>query len=404
MTRYSPSMSATVAGGPGLEWITAEITLDESWSPFCQGSIVIPMPDASTYAALDPREDARVRMLWRQSFVASERVTSVTRDFGGGKLSRLTTAYSGSRVAAISSTYGVPLNGFGMRGGSSRRFDLAVRGRIPNYRERTLTIELQGDEVLLRDYSIVDVAPYQPGTTSVRQIVVAVLSRIGATLVPGTADGVIDAAASAWEPGVSGWDYLAPLVQKAGLRLWCDERRNWYLTSDTVSVPGNVVLSESRNLTNASGATRRDSDDWCDAVVVKYSWTDPATNTQQVRFDTASTSGYSKVKTVEYDTPYPGSGAAARILARALNKGQTLDLAAVSDFTAEPGVAFMAGLATGDASGSISAVTWTLPDNEMRLGTRGVIDVPPSAWANLPTGNRWIDSPAGQTWANEVIA
>jgi len=403
VTRYAPSMSATVAGGPGLDWRAAEVTLDESWSPFVQGRITIPMPDAETFAALDPRQDARVRMLWRQSFVASERVSSVTEAVAGGRLSALTAAYAGSRASSVSADYGTPLNGFGMRGGSTRRFDLAVRGRIPNYRDRTLTIELQGDEMLLQDYALVDTAPYLPGTTSVRQLVVAVLSRIGATLTPGTADGAIDSAASAWNPGVSGWDYLAPLVQKAGLRLWCDERRNWNLTTDTVAVPRVLALSDARNVTDGSASTSRDAADWCDAVVVKYAWTDAA-GVQQTRYDTAATPGYSKVQTIEYSTPYPGPGAAARILARALNKGQTLDLTAISDFDAEPGVTFIAELSTGDQGGAISSVTWTLPDNEMRLGTRGVSDISPAAWDFLPAGNRWNDSPVGQTWTNEVIA
>lgn len=404
MTRYAPSMTAAVADGPGLRWTSAEVTLDESWSPFVQGRLTIPMPDAATYAALDPRNDARVRMLWRQSFVASERVSALTAEHGGGQLSALTAAYAGSRASSVSSDYGTPLNAFGMRGGSSRRFDLAVRGRIPNFRDRTLTIELQGDEMLLQDFALVDTAPYFPNTTSVRQIVVGVLSRIGATLSPGTDDGTIDPAASAWNPGVSGWDYVAPLVQKAGLRLWCDERRNWRLTTDAVTVPRVLALSNARNLTDGSASTSRDADEWCDAVVVKYSWTDAA-GAQQTRYDVASTAGYSKVQTVEYDnTPYPGPGAAARILARALNKGQTLDLTALSDYTAEPGVSFIAELATGDQAGAISSVSWRLPDNVMRIGTRGVTDVSPAAWDFLPAGNRWIDSPAGQTWTNEVIA
>ena len=213
----------------------------------------------------------------------------------------------------------------------------------------------------------------------------------------------------AWEPGESAYDFIQPVLQQANLRLFCDELRRWYLVDSTFSVAGRVTIAQSFNVYEASDTISRDAKAadgtplWFDAVVLKYTWTD-TTNTQQVRYDTASVVSPTQTALFEFERPYPGPGAAAYILQRVNGQGRTLDLTARIDYAATPGMEAVATLPfTPDQTGYPSSVVWDFTADNMKVGTRGLIDTPANSWLHLGVGQKWTDSPAGASWLAEAI-
>ncbi|WP_025159368.1 hypothetical protein [Leifsonia aquatica] len=401
--QHTFSASVNVTGGT-LAPESARITLDEGWSPYIQAEVTCAAPAGAVLERIDPREDVRASLVLRRDFGGSDPASVLSAQFAGKKASAVTTAWAGLHARDVTAAHFYPWNDFGVRLPTTRTMNLSVRSRRRGHRDGTLVLTLASDEALLQDYKLVDTQPYTPTLSSVRAVVQAVLGRIGRALVPGTADGTIDAAASIWKPGVSGWDYLAPLVQQAALRLWCDEFGLFHLDAGAVATAtGSLALSYTGTVTAAEDSIDRDTDDWYDAVIITYSWTD-ALGVQQTAYDAATTPGYSRALALEYDTPYPGPGAAQAVLNRAIGRGRVLSPTAVSDYAATPGQPVTITLDdTPIQTGYVSSVVFEWPADEMTVKTRGLIDTPPTAWAFLPAGERWIDSPAGASWIGESI-
>lgn len=205
-----------------------------------------------------------------------------------------------------------------------------------------------------------------------------------------------------WEPGLSAWDFLTPLLQAAGMRLFCDENREWHLVdASNYEVPGQVQLSYASRTTNATDRINMTDDaaGYADAVVIRYRWTD-GSGAQQEAFDAAGVGR--RVLRLDYDRKFPGAGAAARILERSRLRGRTLGLRAVSDYETRPGMAFVSDLPdTPLQTGYVASVDFQFPEFEMEVGTRGAVDTPAYAWVALPDGEAWTDSAPGETWIGE---
>ena len=203
-------------------------------------------------------------------------------------------------------------------------------------------------------------------------------------------------------PGTLDWDYVAPLVQAGGLRLFCDEQRKWRLIDPLAyKLPGQINVAAGTNVTSGRDIISRQREDWFDAVVVEYRWTDDE-GLPQVAFDSATNGGTKLFKKV-IERPYPGPGAAASILALYSGRGRTLEVDALTDLSATPGMALVMTLpGTPVQVGVVSSVTWTWSaegnSDEMRIGSRGLLDTPSTAWLLQPAGYRWADVPAGQDW------
>src|SRR5690606_34958120 len=162
---------------------------------------------------------------------------------------------------------------------------------------------------------------------SLRGIVDYVLAPFGAALEPGTADADFtltedgrDADALKREPGERAWDFVSPLVNAAGLRLYCDERRRWHLIDPANrSAGGSLRISEGFNATEAAdnidlSASDRGVPGYAETVVVKYTWTDED-GAQQVAYDSAG-AAHGIGRLVEIERPFPGAGAADAFLKR----------------------------------------------------------------------------------------
>jgi hypothetical protein len=202
-----------------------------------------------------------------------------------------------------------------------------------------------------------------------------------------------------WAQGDAAWDFISPLMEAAGLRLFCDENRKWKLVDSSYSVPGSVRISEAWNLVSGSDVIDADGDAWFDSVVIRYSWTD-VYGDSWTDVDVYAPTGYRKTLVLERNSPRV-VGAARYIASRLLGRGRTLSLEAVSDFSVTPGCEVVASLpGTTPVVSRLMGVSWNLGSDEMSIGTRGALDVPLEAWALVPDEVTWTNIPTAKTWAN----
>lgn len=207
-----------------------------------------------------------------------------------------------------------------------------------------------------------------------------------------------------WEPGESAWNFIQPLFQAAGLRLFCDELRRWFLVNGSEYIAdGQTQLAVPVNLTRAEDTISRDSDEWFDAAVVTYNWRD-SEGTAKTHVETYAESGATRTRTFTIERPYPGDGFARYVVRRAQGKGRTLDVAAMSQYSVTPSQPVTVSLPSSPIqTGVVRAVSWGLSDGLMRVETRGLTDTPPTAWVFLNADEAWTDSTAGESWLDETI-
>lgn len=193
-----------------------------------------------------------------------------------------------------------------------------------------------------------------------------------------------------WKPGQSLNDFLRPLVEASGLRLFCDEHRVWRLVDPTsYEVPGYVVVQAKHNATEGTDTIDRNTEDWATGILVVYRWTD-AEGTRREAFDFAGTD--SKVVTIERESEYPGPGAAAYFLNSRTGRGRAQEVTALVDFRATPTNDVSIDLpGTVKQTGKVRRVTFGLSDGLMDLGTRGLIDTLDGSWAAWNPTQKWAE-------------
>jgi hypothetical protein len=194
-----------------------------------------------------------------------------------------------------------------------------------------------------------------------------------------------------WNPGTSAYDWVSPLVQTGGLRLWCDETRVWHLDTSTTTNSTFISMAAGTNITDANETISLTSGEWYSGVVVQYNWT-TADGLSHISYDSAgNATGRTLYQSLD-DTPYPGPGAAAAILTRASNKGRQFSVTGMPNFTVTPTGALLINLPNDDIqSGITSSVTWSIPaegDASMSITSRGLITIPLHSWLTL-TESSW---------------
>lgn len=398
MTVIDTHLARLVVAGVSVDPISVSVTMDEGWAPFVQATATLP-PDTAV-AGADPRTKVRGQISLQRLFGDADLVSELSAAWSSLRLSDLSGMYGGKPISYLSAQHYRPWNSFGMRLSSRRLSDLSMRSRSRDVRTGEITLTFASDEALLQDYALVADSPYMPGYTSVRACVNYALGKIGAALIDGDADGSITADASQWNPGQSAWDWLTPLVQAAGLRLWCDELRAWHLDVSPSTVDGQTTLTVSGSITDATDDTTLDGD-WYDAVVITYQWTDAA-GTDHTMYDTATNTNWSRVLSLSYNSPYPGPGGAAAVLNRRNAEGDIVTVTAISDYASKPSQALAVTFDDGQRTGQVASVSWDWPAATMQVKSRDVITVGPTAWANGPAGVPWSDGPVGQSWAEHT--
>lgn len=317
------------------EIIDGSLKLDETWSPYGQGSVRIKTP-ADT-AQLDPRADF------------------------------LPIAITASHAEGL--PMGYPTNTV---------FNLAGRGRSITD-DGTTMITLATDEAMLGDYLGRNLSP---GTS-----LLAVCNYVLGTVIPGTGVGVasIDGdltdfgTALQWRYGVDALTYLEPLLQYCGAKLWQDVTGyTWHLTSDPISVAADPVIIE--KVKTFTDTISRDSD-WYNYVQVKWAWEDDAPV-----FNLATSPGSSPSPQRGFFTERtfpgaesPGAGglvvpAAAGLLPRVVSKGRTVEFTAMNNFhpNLRPGWPLQVTDELLPVTGTIQSVSWDFGTDEMTVVLRDI--------------------------------
>jgi len=187
-----------------------------------------------------------------------------------------------------------------------------------------------------------------------------------------------------WRAGMGGVDFLSPILQSQGFRLVCDGDRKWTLRRDEYRTPGMLTLAYGVNIIGADEEVSRESEDWFDAAVYTYRWTTPD-GTTRTEDDVYAPPGYTKMIRREIDRAYPGPGRARYAVQRALNKGRTLTVETVSDWTASTDQDLLVRLdGTPTQLGTTDRVEFDLNTDRMRVSSR-TADVPEGAINLLPS-------------------
>ncbi|MFP7760913.1 hypothetical protein [Marisediminicola sp. LYQ85] len=252
--------------------------------------------------------------------------------------------------------------------------NLGIRERTIDYASGTVTFTLSSDEAILQDTLRISNEPMAPAENTVIACIDMALTQIGAmfTRAGTVTDSPVDPEAALWQPGQDLDEYLRPILEAAGLRLYCDENRIWTLIMAHGYTRSTTALSDQVDVEQLGLGINRDDSTWFDAAVVKYQWVD-ANELNQTAYDTYAAPGSTKGRLFEYETPYPGPGAARRLVERAMERGQRFESTAVSDYAAYPGSNLtIAQVDRPTSEAYVGSVTWEFPDHTMRISTRGI--------------------------------
>lgn len=198
-----------------------------------------------------------------------------------------------------------------------------------------------------------------------------------------------------WRPSSSAWDFLMALVGSFGFRLFCDEKRQWFLIDpNAYVVPGQVLLGTTAgNAVTAAVTIDVDDETFCTGVSILWRWKD-RWGIDQERTETAGTAG--KVRSLEFNRPYPGQGLANAILARAAGRGRVHEVTAVTDLTATPAMKCPVVFPGAPARrAQATAVEWGLSSGLMRVTVRNgnrVPDAPEAPTVTSPVAGRLVVS------------
>lgn len=406
--------TAQVWSSTGLTYLSPidlSMTLNEASRPYISADVTL--PSALFTEALDPRTGARLTLRLHQAFGELLEINNLTADFGGD-VSDVTTHYTPVTPRKITDDYTRPWNMFEpadpisaitavysgdvsnitavflgdvsaitkflhTSGGSFNpapstfiEANLGIRSIKRNLLDGVTSVELASDEALLQDYGLQTATPYVPATNDIRTLVNYVLSKIGAVLQTGTATGTFTTAE--WTPGQDAWGFIAPITQKAGLTLWCDEQRRWYLEPNAQTI-GTLELSDTSNVTEITTSLNRD-ENYYDSCVIQYEWNDGTGNTLR-QWDVYAPAGATRTNYIQYsDTPYPGAGMAQKLTERAKTRGETYNINAISNYNARPRQAL-----TVDVTGAplykatTASISWTVPDDRMTITVRDLQEI-----------------------------
>lgn len=206
-----------------------------------------------------------------------------------------------------------------------------------------------------------------------------------------------------WDAGVSAWDFIQPLFQAVGFRLFCDEQRRWFLVDGSTFVaPGALQLTMPGNLHSATDTTDRGADTWFDAAVARYRWRDSNAVPQEA-IDSYAAPGYTKVQLFDIEAAYPGPGFAAYAVKRAEGRGRTVALEAVSNLDVQPSQVLTVILPDAPTLiGVVRSVSYDFADGRMTIASRGITDIPDGAWVLAAPGLTWAAAPAAVVWNNWI--
>jgi hypothetical protein len=370
-SRHGATVELVVPGSVPVRVLSGTLTMDEGWSPYAQADLVAVLaPQANT---IDPRTaDVRAILTLSVEYGDSDTLADLTARYPG-TLADVTRKLGGMTLGELTRSSYVPFVPGEYREAVVRTFDLGVREIERDLTAGEMTLRLASDEALVQDDALIDGAPYAMNVQSLRQAVNTVLARKGMALSTDEQDDYrLEPASTTWDPGQSGWDFLEPLVQPSGLRLWCDEDRRWHLSRSETAERADIVVAAGVNMTGAQDKISRD-DDWYSAVIITYEWREQVgeDTVDRIAYDAARLPGPARVLALSYRTAYPGPGAAQALLTRARSRGRAMPVTAISDYAATPGNTIrIQAPQTGTQRAILASVRFDLFDHEMQVTSR----------------------------------
>lgn len=377
------TVTATLANGTALELTTSKLTLDDSWTPYAQASLVVMPP--TNLDLIDPRNAPTITLKYHQHYGPVKAVSGLSAAWGGKLVSALTTAWAGKLVSALSTAYGsgTYVAGEAYRDPVDRVAVLHIRRRRCNT-DGSADIDLASAEALLADLRSMQGGTRLYAASTLRELVEDVFDELNVatahtfTLATGDADTPV-APSPTLSPGQSYTDFFTPYLQAGNLRLWADELGLFHLTMADAILTGALVLSVATNVEASTDEIDRDGDLWADSVVVEYN--DPETGTPYISAYPQDGRTISKTRHVRVDalppfdqfsTPDMVDQAAKNIYDRLQGRGREVPVDAVSDFSTTPGTPVTATLLAGTLTGIVRAVEWRTPENTMTVTTRDI--------------------------------
>jgi hypothetical protein len=330
------------------ELVDFQITLDSSWTPYGQARLTLPL-DPVLADAIDPTmsRDFVVAQVW------------LTRNLGDPTEQQHT-------------------------------FEFVIRGVTRNRTAGTMSVQCATNEAIAASFVWHEsTAATFPVGMPVSAVVANVLNTAGAGALdfehqeefPTTYELQEEAR---WEVGVDAMSFLKPIVDLAGRKLVCDDRRRWLLIIPDQAVtlgptaprlyPADVVIELE---------TREDLDrgHYATDVLVIYEWTD-AGGTSHREIDVSLPSGAAQPRwhVERVDGARPGSGAATALQSRLLRWRAERTFRMAWDLELRPGI--ICAIREQDDSiteGKVHSVTYR------EDGTMDVV----AAYEQYDTG--WID-------------
>lgn len=212
---------------------------------------------------------------------------------------------------------------------------------------------------------------------------------------------LIDAAtpdALTWKAGQTAIEFLRPVVQRFGLRLVCDEQRNWTLRDAEFLADGSTTIRYAVNMTSARERVSRDDDIWCDAAVVIWKWSD-SSGKQFERVEEYSLSASpTRVRLIERSSAYPGPGFAQYVVERAQGRGREVSASAVADWaTTTEQLASIRLDGSPVQTGTVQRVVFDLANDAMTITAR-TTDISDDAWLLDDAEPSWLDTDPAEPW------
>jgi hypothetical protein len=195
-----------------------------------------------------------------------------------------------------------------------------------------------------------------------------------------------------WTPGVTAFDFLKPILDAVGLRLFYREDKTWCLADNGYKLPGQVAVQYGVNLYEGQEQVSLDGQDPdgfpmnADAVILRYAWSDPITGAQKTASDTATAGTYKRPYVVDSDQPYPGPGQARYLLARLQARKYALTTVARPDWSARPGMASFISLPRRPAqTGYVQSVEWDVAGARMTITAKGLVSAVDGSVGHAPS-------------------
>ncbi|QBE48746.1 hypothetical protein [Leucobacter triazinivorans] len=408
---------------PLAEPISVSLSMDEEWSPRMQGTITVPdtadlsggllwkhQGDTITLelvtrygpmlgvagdgdpggscAALTARFGGSVAR-WREDLTRpwnpGEHIEPLSTATGlwGGAVAAVTTDHAGD-VDAITGRLRVAGGSYRIRPTERLLLRLRVRRILPSAQEGTIVYEVAGEDTRLHDYRRTSTtAKTFTERFSLRQVVHEVLTEIAAGsnpvysigLHPGPDIAIPESAL--WDPAVSAWEFLQPILEAVGWTLYADTDGLHRLhPRSTETAP--VILDATDNLSRWEPVTDYETA-YYDGAMVEYLDAEPL---DPRRWDVYMMPGATRIL---HETR-PGirhlPGAAEQLVTRSRTRAGRATAHATVQLGLRPGHRVEVRLPPYDAHGTpvvpvhhgtLATLTHTYPDAETTFGFRDVI-------------------------------